>query len=487
MRKNKIMALVSAFTLAAGCYASFSANKVMAQDPDPYYQYQSADDEYETVNQEQEDYCMVFHVYSDHAELDACPSYGAKKIVIPEEVNGVPVTYIDNVVFWHHSELEEIVIPDTITDVGWGAFKYTKWLENKRAEDTMVVINGILIDGSACSGDVVIPETVKTICDEAFSGADKLVSVTVPDTVENIGYEIFRNCRNLKKVIFPDNMNVLKTYTFAECEKLETLVLPAKLETVQCGAFMGCIGFKEIALPDTVTRIESEAFEFCEFETIKLPASLTYISDDAFRFCKNLKEIIVPETVKCVDENKLEQLYGLATNVAVETPYPSLSTTPGVAAPPSTPSPEANNCPTAKPLSTTESNYIHGDVNLDGVIDVSDLTDLALILVDKKIPDDAHFMYGDVDYDGESTLTDLAIIRQFLSKKIPSLPESKAVSYASYEARKKAREQAIKPDNPPTPSAVPSHEPTPSYSATPSPDPTGYFPLPSNALKKISF
>ena len=63
-------------------------------------------------------------------------------------------------------------------------------------------------------------------------------------------------------------------------------------------------------------------------------------------------------------------------------------------------------------------------------------------------------MYGDVDYDGESTLTDLAIIRQFLSKKITSLPESKAVSYASYEARKKAREQAIKPDNPPTPSAV---------------------------------
>ena len=142
-----------------------------------------------------------------------------------------------------------------------------------------------------------------------------------------------------------------------------------------------------------------------------------------------------------------------------ESPTPGYHCDPEIPEPVPTAVPDTNaksdqeNVPKASPV--TESKYIHGDVNLDGVIDVSDLTDLALILVDKKIPDDDHFMYGDVDYDGESTLTDLAIIRQFLSKKIPSLPESKAVSYASYESRKKAREQAIKPDNPPTPSAVP--------------------------------
>lgn len=160
-----------------------------------------------------------------------------------------------------------------------------------------------------------------------------------------------------------------------------------------------------------------------------------------------------------------------------ESPTPGYNCDPEIPEPVPTAVPDTNaksdqeNVPKASPV--TESKYIHGDVNLDGVIDVSDLTDLALILVDKKIPDDDHFMYGDVDYDGESTLTDLAIIRQFLSKKIPSLPESKAVSYASYEARKKAREQAIKPDNPPTPSAVPSKEVV-VY-------PTGYFPLPTNA------
>lgn len=160
-----------------------------------------------------------------------------------------------------------------------------------------------------------------------------------------------------------------------------------------------------------------------------------------------------------------------------ESPTPGYNCDPEIPEPVPTAIPDTNaksdqeNVSKASPV--TESKYIHGDVNLDGVIDVSDLTDLSLILVDKKIPDDEHFMYSDVDYDGEATLTDLAIIRQFISKKIPSLPESKAVSYASYESRKKAREQAIKPDNPPTPSAVPSKEVV-VY-------PTGYFPLPSNA------
>ena len=118
--------------------------------------------------------------------------------------------------------------------------------------------------------------------------------------------------------------------------------------------------------------------------------------------------------------------------------------------------------PTAKP----ESKYVHGDVNLDGVIDVTDISQIGLALVDKTVLDDIHFACSDIDYDGDVNLVDYATLRQYVSKKITSLPEAKEVSYVSYEERKKAREAVIASHHTPEPSS-----PTPEVYNTP-----GYFP-----------
>ena len=113
----------------------------------------------------------------------------------------------------------------------------------------------------------------------------------------------------------------------------------------------------------------------------------------------------------------------------------------------------------AVPKTKPESEYVHGDVNLDGIIDVTDITQLGLALVDKVVLDDIHFAYSDADYDGEVNLVDYATLRQYVSKKITSLPEPKEVSYVSYEERKKSSKQTAEPEYTPDPSAVPSEEP----------------------------
>ena len=59
-----------------------------------------------------------------------------------------------------------------------------------------------------------------------------------------------------------------------------------------------------------------------------------------------------------------------------------------------------------------------GDVNLDGTIDVTDLSVLAISLVDKKELTGTAAKNADVDKDGLIGLTDLATIRQYISKKI---------------------------------------------------------------------
>ena len=62
-----------------------------------------------------------------------------------------------------------------------------------------------------------------------------------------------------------------------------------------------------------------------------------------------------------------------------------------------------------------------GDVDLNGTIDVTDLTDISLALLgDKELKADQQ-KAADIDGDGAVTLADLARLQQYLSKKVDSL------------------------------------------------------------------
>ena len=62
-----------------------------------------------------------------------------------------------------------------------------------------------------------------------------------------------------------------------------------------------------------------------------------------------------------------------------------------------------------------------GDVDLNGTIDVTDLTELSLALVgDKELAADQK-LAADIDGDGAVTIADLARLQQYLSKKCDSL------------------------------------------------------------------
>ena len=92
------------------------------------------------------------------------------------------VTSIGEWAFSNCSSLTSIEIPDSVTSIGLYAFAGTKWLENKQAENPLVIVNGILIDGVTCTGDVVIPDTVTSIGEAAFPGCSSLTS---PDKYRN--------------------------------------------------------------------------------------------------------------------------------------------------------------------------------------------------------------------------------------------------------------------------------------------------------------
>ncbi len=78
--------------------------------------------------------------------------------------------------------------------------------------------------------------------------------------------------------------------------------------------------------------------------------------------------------------------------------------------------------PTTNPTETTApGTTLLGDVDCDGKVDITDITTLAISLVDKKPVSGQSAINADVDKDGSVALTDLARIKQFVSKVIDKL------------------------------------------------------------------
>jgi hypothetical protein len=51
-------------------------------------------------------------------------------------------------------------------------------------------------------GDIILPDTITHIADQAFADLDSLISIELPDSLQNIGAGAFQNASNLEQIIF---------------------------------------------------------------------------------------------------------------------------------------------------------------------------------------------------------------------------------------------------------------------------------------------
>ncbi len=136
------------------------------------------------------------------------------------------------------SKLEEVNFPERQVDVYSGVFSETPWLRAMREKDPLVIVNGTLIDGYTCKGDVVIPDDVTIISAEAFSLNMGITSVVVPASVKDIWDRTFSYCLNLEKVEIR-GARYIGPEAFGTCTKLTDVKLPGTLTEVGEDAFDG--------------------------------------------------------------------------------------------------------------------------------------------------------------------------------------------------------------------------------------------------------
>ena len=265
---KKIIALISAITLAAGICVSGASVHVSAETwYDTKY---SVDDVKETYIKE----VKYSYVIDNGSVIILGLSSRSDVVAIPDTIDDYPVTGIG------------------VKGFGGGR---------------MVAENSYNIYGVRQIKKLIIPEGVTYLGYSAFAELPNLTEVTLPDTLEFIDDECFAYCPKLKSIEIPDSVKSIGDYAFAKCTSLKEAKLPAGITELK-NTFHECSSLKSITIPESVTSIDG-AFSFCTDleEVIWNSDNITDITGGSFL---NTKWFInYPEEYILIDNGKYLYAY----------------------------------------------------------------------------------------------------------------------------------------------------------------------------------
>lgn len=173
----------------------------------------------------------------------------AKKIIIPDYIDGSPVTMIMKP-FSGNATVEYVKLPATLTNVVPGCFSLCSnltYIDADTQNEAYKSVDGVLFskDGTKLvafpggkSGTYTVPNGVTAIGNYAFDHCYKLTSVSMYNSVTEIGAYAFSYCWNLKSIQLSINLKTLGKEALAYNPALKEIHLPGSLTSIGADAVL---------------------------------------------------------------------------------------------------------------------------------------------------------------------------------------------------------------------------------------------------------
>ena len=225
-------------------------------------------------------------------------------VVLPEALDGYPVSAVGEDAFLNCSDLTSVTVPDGVTAIGEDAFMYCTSLTSVVLPDSLETIGNGAFTGCFGLASVTIPEGVKTIGNDAFYGCEGLTSILIPDSVEEIGNTAFAGCSGLTSVTIPNSVKRLGEFAFNRCKGLTSVTIQDGFAEIPDFTFSDCTGLTSVKIPGSVKRIGIRAFWSCSSLTgIVIPEGVADIGTEAFGDCENLASVTLPDSLASVGDS----------------------------------------------------------------------------------------------------------------------------------------------------------------------------------------
>ncbi len=249
----------------------------------------------------------------------------ASKVTIPSEIDGHKVTTIFDAEidegdvygsFSHNKYIEEVIIPDTVKEIGMFCFENCSNLKRVRFGKNVKELGMWTFSDCKKLKTINIPEAMTEFDSQAFAGTNitkirltqniksadllwlnlKAITVSkenkfftakdgvlynkkktsleyypnaknkktfkIPNKVQNIKKWAFDNTTKLKKVVLPKNLKLIESSAFCSTNISKIIFTGKKKVTLQKYAFWECKKLKSVTVPKNVTKIGKQALGF---------------------------------------------------------------------------------------------------------------------------------------------------------------------------------------------------------------------------------
>lgn len=202
------------------------------------------------------------------------------QIIVPSEIEGLPVSEIAAKAFKDNKTIESVVIPDTVRKINASCFSNCENLKN-----------------------VTISKNIKEIPAYCFSKCINLQNIDLPEGLEKIGKAAFSWCSSLNNITIPSTVTVLEGNDDAvgifSHSGITSIELPDSIKEVPANICHTCKSLSSVKIGKNVNKIRAKAFYGCSsLEQIELPETVQSIYTGAFDNCTSLTEIVIPESIK---------------------------------------------------------------------------------------------------------------------------------------------------------------------------------------------
>ena len=179
-------------------------------------------------------------------------------VEIPSEVNGITVTEIGKDVFKDNKNVGRLIIPDSVTKLGYRMCSGCTALSEVRLPAGLTVIPDEAFDGCSSLRTVNFPDTLKEIRSDAFCGTD-LTEFIAPDSLTNVWSYAFKDCAALSAVELK-NVRSVGDGVFGNCTALRSIRLSDKMTELSDHIFDGCSSLADIDMPDNPIAVSFSVF-----------------------------------------------------------------------------------------------------------------------------------------------------------------------------------------------------------------------------------
>lgn len=288
--------------------------------------------------------------------------YGVKKVILKPGLKIIGKKAFDSC-----GDLEEINIPDTVTEIGEDAFHLCSHLKKIEIPNSVTRINKGTFYACDSLEEVYLPDSIKEIDEKAFYYCKSLKTINLPQNTKFIGLDEtdtsskesfygpvivkinpdspyyaeendivydkdFKEIKHIPHYItgvieIHEGIKIASPKQFRDL-KVDSIVLPSSVTVIDNTAFFGS-SIKTFKVPETVQSIGYAAFRDCKelkkveikgktkildgtfwgcekLEEVKLNDGLEIIGKNTFAKCKKLREITIPEGVKIIDKKAFQ-------------------------------------------------------------------------------------------------------------------------------------------------------------------------------------